>query len=163
MRRLLAVMFGTLLATAPAAAVAQPGATESQPTAIDPSALGVSMSRISQRLAADSRSRSDGTAPLKLDFFVDVYGTAPALRFFTGQDLVYGSVPGSPPTHSDMLYQMTPQLFRQPVVNFFGLASGVARAATKKIDDWQYARDLKRYQDWVEAGRNIPAPQPPRQ
>jgi hypothetical protein len=162
MHRLLTAMFGTLLATAPAFAQAPPDAAAAQPVAIDPSALGVSMSRISERLAADSRARSDGTAPLKLDFFVDVYGTAPALRFFTGQDLVYGSIPGSAPTHSDMLYQMTPQLFRQPVVNFFGLASGVARAATKKIDDWQYARELKRYQDWVEAGRNVPAPQPPR-
>lgn len=163
MRRLLAAMLGTLLTLAPAALQAQPAAADPQPaTAINPAALGVSMSRISRRLLADSRAKSEGTTPLKLEYFVDVYGTAPTLRFFAGQDLIYGAVPGGAPTHSDMLYVMTPQLFRAPVVNFFGLATGVARAAGKKVEGWQYLRDLKRYQAQVEAGKNVPAPPPPK-
>lgn len=155
-------MLGILLTLAPASLLAQPPAEPQEPAAINPAALGVSMSRISRRLQADVRARSEGAAPLKLDYFVDVYGTAPALRFFAGQDLIYGSVPGGAPTHSDMLYQMTPQLFRAPVVNFFGLATSAAKAASKKVEGWQYLRDLKRYQAEVEAGKNVSAPQPPK-
>ena len=132
-----------------------------QAPAINPDALGVSLSRIKRRLAADSSTRTPGGAPLKLEYHVDVFGTAPHLRFFAGQDLMYGGVPGSAPTHRDMLYQMTPQLFRQPTVDLLGLAVGAAMAGAKKVQDWQYLRDLRNYQKLVEAGRNVPAPKPP--
>lgn len=139
----------------------QPVVTET--ITVDATALGVSFERIHRRLAADSQARSAGLGPLRLEYHIDVYGTAPALRFFTGQDLVYGSVPGSAPTHSDMLHMFTPQEFRAPSVNFFGLAMGAAMAGAKKVQDWQYQRDLKAYQKAVEAGRNMPAPKPPRE
>ena len=123
----------------------------------------MSIPRITRRLQADAHARSQGDAPLKLEFFVDVYGTAPAWRFFDDQDLVFGGVPSSAPTHADMIYQMTPQAFRSPVVDFFGLAVAAANAGVRKIDDWRYQRDLRAYQKMLEAGRNVPAPQPPRQ
>ena len=171
MPRLAAALVGLVLAALPAAALAQAPATSStttlQPTsrlpAIDPEALGVSIPRITRRLQADAHARSQGDAPLKLEYFVDVYGTAPAWRFFDGQDLVFGGVPSTAPTHADMLYQLTPQAFRSPVVDFFGLAVAAASAGVRKIDDWRYQRDLRAYQKLVEAGRNVPAPQPPRQ
>ena len=108
-------------------------------------------------------ARTQGDAPLKLEYFVDVYGTAPALRFFTGEDLVFGAVPGTAPTHSDMIYQLTPQAFRSPTVDFLGLAYAAASAGVRKVDDWRYQRDLRAYQKLIESGRNPPAPQPPRQ
>jgi hypothetical protein len=162
MRRLAAALLGLVLA-APLPAVAQPAVPAAPATAaIDPAALGVSLARISRRLEADAEARAAGDAALKLEYFVDVYGTAPPLRFFTGEDLVYGAVPGGAPTHGDMLYQMTPQLFRQPVVDFLGLAYSAAAAGARKMQDWRYQRDLRAYQKLVEAGRNLPAPQPPR-
>jgi hypothetical protein len=167
MRCFVAAIVGLAAAVIPAVAGAQAPAPSSTtaPTAapaINAEALGVSLSRISRRLQADARARSQGDAPLKLEYFVDVYGTAPSLRFFDGQDLRYGAIPMSPPTHADMLFQMTPQAFRSPRVDFLGLAYTAATAGARKVEDWRYLRDLRAYQKMIESGRNLPAPQPPR-
>ena len=163
MRRLFAALLAMSVATVPAPAMGQAAADDpAQLPEVNAQALGVSMSRIKRRLEADSRARTEGASPLKIEYRVEVFGTAPALRFFPGQDLVFGGVPGSAPTHRDMLYQMTPQLFRQPTVNFFGLAATAAAAGAKKVQDWQYLRDLRNYQKLVESGVIVPAPQPPR-
>ena len=148
-------------ATVPAQAPDASSTTTS--TAIDPTALGVSMSRIRRQLRIDEQARSQGDEPLKLEYFVDVYGTAPSLRFFSGPDLLYGAVPGSAPTHGDMLYQLTPQAFRSPRVDFGSIFSSVASAGARKVQDWRYERDLRAYQKMIESGRVVPAPQPPRQ
>jgi hypothetical protein len=168
MRRLVAALVVLSVAVIPAAAAAQaptPSSTTAPSAATTPinaEALGVSLSRISRRLQADARARSRGDSPLKLEYFVDVYGTAPSLRFFDGQDLRYGAIPMSPPTHADMLFQMTPQAFRSPRVDFLGLAYSAATAGARKVEDWRYLRDLRAYQKMIESGRNLPAPQPPR-
>lgn len=168
MQRLVAALVGLAVAVIPAVAGAQdPAPSSTTPpaaatTTINAEALGVSLSRISRRLQADARARSQGDSPLKLEYFVDVYGTAPSLRFFDGQDLRYGAIPMSPPTHADMLFQMTPQAFRSPRVDFLGLAYAGATAGARKVEDWRYLRDLRAYQKLVESGRNVPAPQPPR-
>ena len=164
MRRLLAAVLAVSLAAAPLPALAQsqPPSTAAAP-AINPEALGVSVSRIQRRLAADSRARTEGNTPLKLEYRVDVFGTAPALRFFAGQDLRFGGVPSSAPTHADLLYMWTPQEFRSPRVDFLGLALGAATAGAKKVQDWRYLRDLRNYQRLVESGVNVPAPEPPKQ
>ena len=171
MRRIVAACVGVAVIAAAPTASAQPAAPAQPPAAdvsaepapaIDAQALGVSIPRIARRLQADARARADGDAPLKLEYFIDVYGTAPALRFFMGQDLNYGAVPSTAPTHSDMISQMTPQEFSSPVADFFGLAVSAAKAGVKKVDDWRYQRDLRAYQKLIEAGRNVPAPQPPR-
>ncbi len=163
MRRLLAVGFGLWLAVPCAAQTPAAAGSTAQPQTINTDALGVSIARIKRQLAADSRARSEGASPIRLEYRVDVFGSAPALRFFTGQDLVFGGVPGSAPTHRDMMFHTTPQVFKQPTVNFLGLALGAAAAGVKKVDDWRYLRDLRTYQALVEAGANIPAPKPRQQ
>ncbi len=168
MRCFVAVMLGLAVAALPATLAAQvpaPSSTATSTTdaaAVDPYALGVSISRIRRQLRVDEQVRSQGDAPLKLEYFVDVYGTAPTLRFFTGTDLLYGGVPGGAPTHADMLYQLTPQAFRSPRVDILGLASAAAAVGTRKVQDWRYERDLRAYQKLIESGRVVPAPQPPR-
>ena len=150
------------------AAVPLPALAQAQPQPTDPAAavnaeaLGISMAKIKRRLAADSRARTQGSTPLKLEYRVDVFGTAPALRFFAGQDLRFGGVPSSAPTHADMLYMFTPQAFRSPRVDFLGLAVGAASVGAKKVQDWRYLRDLRNYQRLVESGVNVPAPAPPK-
>lgn len=164
MRRLCAAVLAVLVAAVPRLALAQPQPQPAdQAPAVNAEALGVSMSRIKRRLAADSLARTQGTTPLKLEYRVDVFGTAPALRFFAGQDLRFGGVPSSAPTHADMLYMFTPQAFRSPRVDFLGLAVGAATAGAKKVQDWRYLRDLRNYQRLVESGVNVPAPAPPKQ
>lgn len=168
MRVLIAAALGLAAAAVPTAASAQdPAAGSTAPAAverqsIDPTALGISMARISRQLRIDQRARQQGDSLLKLEYFVDVYGTAPALRFFTGPELLYGAVPGSAPTHRDMLYQLTPQAFRSPRVDFLGLAYAATAAGARKVQDWRYERDLRAYQKLIESGRIVPAPQPPR-
>lgn len=162
MARTLATFVALSLLAWPDPAAAQPAATAPAPPAIDGTALGVSLSRIQRRLAADSRARSTGASPLKLEYYVDVYGNAPALRFFTGESLVYGSVPFSAPTHRDMLSHVTPQAFRSPRVDFLGLAAGAAMYGARKVRNWEYERDLAAYKKLIESGRIVPAPQPPK-
>ena len=161
MRRLLTALLACVMTAAAASAQTAPVAPASTPApAIDASALGISLSRISRRLAAESQARSEGASPLKLEYFVDVYGNAPELRFFTGQDLVYGGVPGSAPTHRDMMMHVTPQAFRSPRVDFLSLISVAAMYGAKKTQQWNYDRQYEAYRKLVEAGRNVPAPKP---
>ena len=160
MRRFLAAVLVGAVATASVAAQTAPAPVTPAAPAIDAHALGISLSRISRRLAAESAARSEGTSPLKLEFHVDVYGNAPQLRFFTGQDLVYGAVPGSAPTHRDMMMHVTPQAFRSPRVDFLSLLAGAAVYGAKKAQDWNYDRQYEAYRKLVEAGQNVPAPKP---
>ncbi|MGD9902652.1 MAG: hypothetical protein AB7U83_04210 [Vicinamibacterales bacterium] len=166
MRAAVVALFASCVIAMPAIGAAQdPPARPAAPaatSAIDPSALGISMSRISRQLRLDQQARRQGDSPLKLEYFVDVYGTAPALRFFSGPELLYGAVPGSAPSHREMLYQLTPQAFRSPRVDFLGLAYAAASAGARKAQDWRYERDLRAYQKLIESGRMAPAPQPPR-
>ena len=165
MRRLLAAALAVSLAAAPLPALAQsqPPADRLGPGHQHRGARASRCRASSARLAADSRARTEGSTPLKLEYRVDVFGTAPALRFFAGQDLRFGGVPSSAPTHADMLYMWTPQAFRSPRVDFLGLALGAAMAGAKKVQDWRYLRDLRNYQRLVESGVNVPAPDPPKQ
>lgn len=161
MARTLATVFALALLAWPLPAAAQQPAAAAAP-AIDGTALGVSLSRIQRRLTADSQARSAGVSPLKLEYYVDVYGNAPALRFFTGESLVYGGVPFSAPTHRDMLAHVTPQAFRSPRVDFLSLAAGAAMYGAKKVRNWEYERDLAAYKKLIESGRIVPAPRPPK-
>jgi hypothetical protein len=154
MRRILAGGLAAALALGPAAASAQ---TADPTPALNASAMGISLSRIARRLDAESEARSDGVSPLKLEYHVDVFGNAPQLRFFTGQDLIYGAVPGS-----DMLNLVTPQAFRSPRVDFLSLVAGAAMYGAKKAQQWNYDRELEEYKKMVEAGKNVPAPKPPK-
>jgi hypothetical protein len=147
-----------LLAMAPAPAAAQ----DASPSSLDANAMGISLSRIQRRLAAESEARSEGASPLKLEFFVDVYGNAPALRFFQPQELLWGPVPGSAPTHRDMIMHNLPQAFRSPRVDFLGMVTGVAMYGARKMSQWEYDRELAVYKKMVEAGKNVPAPKPPK-
>ena len=162
MRRFLAALLACAVAVVPAAAQTAPVApvASGSAPAIDANALGISLSRISRRLAAESQARSEGASPLKLEYFVDVYGSAPQLRFFTGQDLVYGGVPGSAPTHRDMMMHVTPQAFRSPRVDFLSLISAAAMFGAKKTQEWNYDRQYEAYRKLIEAGKNAPAPKP---
>lgn len=159
MRRTIAAGLALALAAAPVAD-AQPPAAGS--AAVNPAALGVSLARIQRRLTAESEARTEGVSPLKLDFFVDVYGVAPRLVFFDPQELLYGPVPGSAPTHRDMIQHTLPQAFRSPRVDFLGMITGVAMYGAKRARRLEYERDLAAYKKRVEAGDNIPAPKAPK-
>jgi hypothetical protein len=80
-------------------------------TTIDVSRLPIDLKRIEQRFRQGQiREERDG---LNLRYFVDVFAKAPNIVLFTKEDnLQYGQVPHSAPTHSDMLEMMTPREYR---------------------------------------------------
>jgi hypothetical protein len=78
---------------------------------IDVSRLPVDLQRIRQRFR-DGQIREERNG-LNLKYYVDVFAKAPNIVLLTKEDnLVYGQVPGSPPTHADMIEMMTPREYR---------------------------------------------------
>jgi len=102
-------------AAQPAQPTARSGVTAVTPgvvaTTIDVSRLPIDIKRIEQRFRQGQiREERDG---LNLRYFVDVFAKAPNIVLFTKEDnLQYGGVPHSAPTHSDMLEMMTPREYR---------------------------------------------------
>ena len=98
--------------------------TPSAAAAVDVGRLPINISRIQREFQlATIREQRSG---LNLQYYVEVYGQAPPLVFFKKEDnLRYGPVPYGAPTHSDMLWMLTPKehrgslyalpLFRMPI------------------------------------------------
>jgi hypothetical protein len=105
------VLTALLLAGLASAASAQ------QTPAVDVSRLPIDLDRIQRQLKQSAaREERDG---LNLRYVIDVYGKAPRIEFVTpGENLKYGPVPGTAPTHSDMIQFWTPQEFSAPVMDF---------------------------------------------
>lgn len=78
---------------------------------IDITRLPIDLKRIEQRFRQGQiREERDG---LNLRYFVDVFAKSPTLVLLTKDDnLYYGQVPNSAPTHADMLEMMTPREYR---------------------------------------------------
>jgi hypothetical protein len=105
-------------ATAPSAGNPQAEPREAVPE------LPVSVDRIKRQLARPPRSTDD---PLRLQYYVEVYGKLPPIALFAdGDDLHHGAVPFSGPTHKDILNQITPEEFRSPAADLTSLASLIA-------------------------------------
>ena len=79
---------------------------------IDVNQLPIDIRRIEQKFRQGQiREERNG---LNLRYFVDVFAKAPNIVLFTKEDnLVYGPVPFSTPTHREMLDMITPREFRQ--------------------------------------------------
>src|SRR4051812_45681512 len=119
-----AAMTAVLLATLASSASAQQ-------STVDVSQLPVDLGRIQRQLKQSSaREERDG---LNLRYSIDVYGKAPRIELVTpGESLKYGPVPGTAPTHSDMMQFWTPQEFRAPAMDFAALMRWLADQANKK-------------------------------
>lgn len=153
------------LLAAPSAALAQEPPSPRPPSAsatsetpvVDASKLGVSLSRIRRELASTATEESDPQDSLRLQFRVQVIGTAPPIDFLEGFS-VSGPVPYGPPTHQEVLNVLTPQEYRSPVVPIYGLAA----AAAQKL--WQYNKkrqceaELEEYRRLVMQGVAMAAP-----
>ena len=87
-----------------------------QPATVDVSKLPLDLTRVQRALrASDTREEREG---LKLNYFLNVYGTTPRIQLFTKADnLAFGRAPYGGPTHNEMLEVMTPQAFRAPAMN----------------------------------------------
>ncbi len=93
---------------------------------VDVGKLPLDLERLGRRLQQEAARES--WSPLNLQFFVGVFAEAPAVEFFRPDaDLVYGPVPRSAPTHSEMIRLMTPQWVASPIgggMSLFSWGSG---------------------------------------
>ena len=124
---------------------------------LDASKLGVSLSRIQRGLfIAEAREKqSDG---YRLQFNVQVYGMAPKIEVLKGIDLFNGGVPGSSPTHRQMIDFVTPQIYRTPTMPVSSLAFWAASQMWKKTKKQACEEEIATYRSMVMQGMNVAAP-----
>lgn len=164
MRRIIALVLVTILAV-PTGALAQaaqtPTQAQGQPPAegqstLDPSKMGVDLSRIKRELVQAEESQASDS-PLKLSFTIQVLGTAPKIDFLEGFN-VEGPIPYGSPTHREFLDVVTPKEFRSGVFPIYSLAA----LAAQKL--WQYSKkqrcqaEIDEYRRLVMQGVAIAAP-----
>jgi hypothetical protein len=127
---------------------------------LDPTKLGVSLDRIQRRLvaAADAAEKSETDNPLRIEFLVQVYGTAPRIDVIQDFDLIHGPVPGTAPTHQDMLNYWTPQIFSAPAMPFSTALFWVADQLRKKSQKAACEEELREYRALLMQGVNVRAP-----
>ncbi len=136
---------------------ATPVAADSQP--IDATRLGVSLSRMQRGLrTAEAREKADHDG-LRLEFNVQVYGTAPRIDVIPdGVDLRYGPVPGTAPSHSQFVEFVTPQIYRTPSVPISSFAVWAAQWLADKSKKSRCEEEIANYRALVMQGVSVSAP-----
>jgi hypothetical protein len=125
---------------------------------IDVTKLGVSLSRIQKGLfIAESRERQGGDA-MHLEFNVQVYGKSPKIEVLKGVDLVNGAVPGTSPTHNQMMEYWTPQIYRSPTMPVSALAVWAAEQLFQKSKKTRCEEEIAQYRELVMQGVSVSAP-----
>ena len=142
------------------AGVAVPAMGQDAPPAeaIDATKLGVDLARIQRGLKlAESREKlsADG---LRLDFSIQVYGQAPRIEVLRGIDLFNGGVPGTAPSHNQMIEFWTPPIYRTPTLPISALAFWAAQQVWKKSEKSKCEEEIRNYRELVMQGVNVSAP-----
>jgi hypothetical protein len=128
-----------------------------QGDAVDAAKLGVSLDRIRRELRqAEARDQSDNHG-LKLEFTVQVIGRAPRINLLEGFPLT-GPVPGSAPSHREVVDFLTPQAFRSPVVPISNMASWAAQKLWQRSKKQRCEDELATYRALVMQGVLVAAP-----
>jgi hypothetical protein len=126
--------------------------------AIDAAKLGVDLSRIQKGLrVAESREKltTDG---LRLNFSIQVYGQSPKIDVLNGIDLFNGAVPGTAPSHNQMIEFWTPAIYRSPTMPVSALAFWAAQQIWQKSKKSKCEEEIATYRSLVMQGVNIAAP-----
>ncbi len=126
---------------------------------IDPTKLGVSLARIERGLrVAEDRDKAtrDG---LRLEFNIQVFGVAPRIDVIPdGEDLVFGPVPGTAPSHPQFLEYVTPQIYRLPVAPLSTFAVWAAKWAADRSKKARCEEEIANYRALIMQGVNVAAP-----
>lgn len=125
---------------------------------IDVTKLGISIKRIQQGLfVAESREKRGGDA-MHLEFNVQVYGQSPKIEVLKGVDLFNGAVPGTAPSHGQMIEFWTPQIYRSPGLPISALAFWAAQHFWEKSKKSRCEQEIADYRALVMQGVNVSAP-----
>jgi hypothetical protein len=147
----------TLMACLAVPAMAQEAPSAAAPQ-IDATKLGVDLNRIQRGLRlAESKERSAADG-LRLDISIQVFGQAPRVDILSGEDLFNGHVPGTAPSHRQMIEFWTPPIYRQPAVDFFGLAIVAAQKLWEKSKKTRCENEISAYRELLMQGVNVAAP-----
>jgi hypothetical protein len=126
--------------------------------AIDASKLGVDLSRIQKGLRfAESKEKSSADG-LRLDFSIQVYGQAPKIDVLNGIDLFNGAVPGTAPTHNQLIELWTPPIYRTPGLPISALAYWAAQHFWEKSKKSRCEEEIANYRALIMQGVNVSAP-----
>ena len=126
--------------------------------AIDATKLGVDLARIQKGLrVAESREKlsADG---LRLDFSIQVYGQSPRIEVLQGIDLFNGGVPGTAPSHNQMIEFWTPPIYRTPGLPISALAFWAAKQVWEKSKKTRCEEEIANYRALIMQGVNVAAP-----
>ena len=168
--RSLALLVALLGLAAPAVAQAPSDSAQGKPPKesatekpsapqIDPSKMGVSISKIQRGLfVASERDKSKADGGIRLEFNVQVYGTAPKIEVLKGYDLYNGAVPGTAPTHNQMIEFWTPPIYRTPTMPVSALAFWAAKQVWQKSKKSQCEEEIANYRALIMQGVNVAAP-----
>lgn len=148
-----------LALAAPCFAQDPPPAAPAADPEIDVTKLGVSLSRIQRGLfIAESRDKQTTGGVPRLEFNVQVYGMAPKIEVLKGLDLFNGAVPGSAPTHRQMIDFVTPSIYRTPGLPVSALAYWVAQHFWEKSKKTRCEEEIANYRAMVMQGISVSAP-----
>ena len=126
--------------------------------AIDATKLGVDLSRIQKGLRiAETKEKSSGDG-LRLNFSIQVYGRAPKIDVLEGIDLFNGAVPGTAPSHNQMIEFWTPPIYRTPGLPISALAVWAAQHFWEKSKKSRCEEEIANYRALVMQGVNVSAP-----
>jgi hypothetical protein len=75
-----------------------------------------------------------------------------------GEDLVFGPVPGTAPSHSQFVEFVTPQIYRTPAVPFSAFAAWAAKWMADKNKKSRCEEEIANYRALVMQGVNVSAP-----
>ena len=126
---------------------------------IDATKLGVSIARIQKGLRTQPESTTAMSGvPLRLQFQVQVYGQAPKIDVLKGYDLFNGPVPGTAPSHHQMIDFWTPQMYSAPALPFSTLAFWAAQQLWKKSKKTACEEEIANYRALLMQGVNVSAP-----
>jgi len=125
---------------------------------IDATKLGVSLSKIQRGLFIASERDKQHPDGMRLEFNVLVYGTAPKIEVLKGIDLFNGAVPGTAPTHGQMLEFWTPPIYRTPGMPISTLAFWAAQHLWQKSKKARCEEEIADYRALVMQGVNVAAP-----
>jgi hypothetical protein len=126
---------------------------------IDATKLGVSLDRIQKglRIAEAREQRKDDG--LRLEFNIQVFGVAPRIDVIPdGEDLVFGPVPGTAPSHPQFLEFVTPQIFRTPTMPISTFAMWAAKWMADKSRKQRCEEEIANYRELIMQGVNVAAP-----
>ena len=126
--------------------------------AIDASKLGVDLGRIKKGLRVAETREKLTTDGLRLNFAIQVYGQAPKIDVLKGIDLFNGGVPGTAPSHNQMIEFWTPAIYRSPTMPVSTLAFWAASEIFKKSQKTKCEEEIRTYRELIMQGVNIAAP-----